>query len=181
MKGVGPSPPKEGNPTLSFRDTEGRVQTPLSQPDKKATILFFLLPDCPISNSYAPEIQRICKDYEAKKIAAFVIHADPDVTAEDAKKHAATYGLACPVLRDPSHLLVKRTGVTMAPEVAVLAPNGSVVYRGRIDNMYVDYGKRLTVPTQRDLRRALDEILDGKKVSIPTTRVLGCDLPEQAK
>src|SRR5256885_13828068 len=100
-----------------FIDVDGRKQTLLGQADGKATLLFYLLPDCPVSNAYAPEIKRICADYEAKKVAAFVVHADPDVTAEVAKKHAQEYGLPCPVLRDPLQRLVKFTGVTMAPEV----------------------------------------------------------------
>ena len=164
-----------------FKDVDGRTQTPLAQPDKKATVLFFLLPDCPVSNSYAPEIQRICVAYEAKKIAAFVVHADPDVTVEQAKKHAKEYGLSCPVLLDPTHVLAKKAGVKMAPEVAVLGPDCKVLYRGRIDDWYVDYGKRRGEPTQRDLRNALDAILQGKAIATPTTKVIGCYLPEAKK
>jgi peptidyl-prolyl cis-trans isomerase A (cyclophilin A) len=51
---------------IRFNEADGRTRTPLSQSDRKATVLFFLLPDCPISNSYMPEIQRICADYEPK-------------------------------------------------------------------------------------------------------------------
>ena len=163
------------------RDVAGRLQTPLAPKDKKATIFFFLLPDCPISNSYAPEIKRICADYELKKIAAFVIHADPDVTVNQAKKHAKDHGLACPVLLDPAHVFVKKAGVTIAPEVAVLAPDGKVLYRGRIDDWYIDYGKRRGEPSQRDLRNALDAIVQGKAVATPTTKAIGCYLPEPKK
>ena len=49
-----------------------------------------------------------------KKVSAFVVHADADVQAADAKKHAKDYGLPCPVLLDPTQVLVKRTGVTTA-------------------------------------------------------------------
>jgi AhpC/TSA family len=171
-----------GNPpdelAIRFDDVNGRVHTPLTQPGKAATVFFFLLPDCPISNSYAPEIKRICADYEGKKVALFVVHADPDVSVDQAKKHAAEYGLLCPVLRDPSHVLVKRTGVTMAPEVAVLGPDRKMLYRGRIDDLYMDYGKRRAAPTQRDLRNALDALLQGKAVPTPTTKALGCHLPD---
>jgi len=173
--------PANKDRAVEFTDVNGRSQTPLTQSDKKATVFFFLLPDCPISNAYAPEIQRICKDYEASKVAAFIVHADPDLTAEAAKKHAKEYGLACPVLLDPAHVLVKRTGVSTAPEVAVLAPDGTVLYRGRIDDWYADYGKRRAQPTQHDLRNALDAILQGKKVTAPTTKALGCPLPEPKK
>jgi len=167
---------KDASP--QFTDINGKTHTPLSQPDKKATVLFFLLPDCPVSNAFAPEIKRICADYEAKKCAVFIVHADPDVTLEQAKKHAKQYGYTSPVLRDPTHLLVKPTGVTMAPEVAVLGPDRKILYRGRIDDLYVSYGKRRPEPMQRNLRNALDAILQGKEVAMPTTKVIGCYLPE---
>jgi len=166
---------------VEFLDLNGQAHAPLKQPEKKATVLFFLLPDCPVSNAYMPEIKRICKDYEAKKVASFVVHADPDVTTEHARKHAKEYGYTCPVLRDPSHVLVKATGVKMAPEVAVLGSDGKVLYRGRIDDLYVDYGKRRPAPTQRDLRDALDAILQGKAVPVSKEKVIGCYLPEPKK
>ena len=178
--GVGSGISPEDRSVL-FRDIDGRTHTPLSQPDKKATVLFFVLPDCPISNAYAPEIKRICKDYEPKKVATFLVHADPDVSAEQAKMHAKEYGLACPVLRDPTHVLVKRTGVSIAPEVAVLGPDGKLLYRGRIDDLYIEVGKRRAEPTQRDLRNALDAIVQGKAVPTPVTKAIGCFLPEPKK
>jgi hypothetical protein len=170
-----------GPAAVEFTDTAGRTQTPLSQPDKKATVLFFVQSDCPISNAYAPEIRRICSDYDKKKVAAFIVHADPDVTLDQARAHAKEYGYVCPVLRDPTHVLVKKTGVATAPEVAVLTPDGKVSYRGRIDDWYVDFGKRRAQPTRRDLREALDAILQGNPVPTPVTKVIGCPLPEPSK
>lgn len=166
----------------SFADVlAGKAYTPLSQADMKATVLFFLLPDCPISNAYAPEIKRICSDYEPKKVAAFIVHADPDVSPEQAKKHAKEYGFACPTLRDPSHVLVKHAGATVAPEVALLGPDAKLLYRGRIDNLYVELGKRRAIPTTRDLRDALDAVLAGRAVTTPRTEAIGCFLPEPKK
>jgi hypothetical protein len=168
-------------PSVTLKDAEGRTQTPLAQPGKLATVLFFVLPDCPIVNASAPEIQRICKDYEAKKVATFLVYPDPDVSAQQVKEHCKAFGLTSPALLDPTHLLVKNAGATIAPEAAVLDPAGKVVYRGRIDDLYAALGKRRPAPTQRDLRIALDEILQGKAVSTPTTKAIGCFLPEPKK
>jgi membrane dipeptidase len=165
---------------VSFTDIDGRMHTPLSQPDKKGTIFFFVLPDCPVSNAYAPEIKRICDDY-SKKFATFVVHVDPDVTSKDAKKHAKAYGLTGPILLDPTHILVRQTEATIAPEAAVLGPNGTLLYRGRIDDLYSDVGTRRPEPTQRDLRVALDAIAVGKNVPTPRTKAVGCFLPEPRK
>jgi peroxiredoxin len=166
---------------IKATDCDGKVQTLWGEAGRKATVLIFLMPDCPISNAYAPEIKQLCKDYEPKKVAFFVVHADPDVTAQRAKEHAKEYGLPCPLLRDPTHELVKHTGVKIAPEVAVLAPSGKVIYRGRIDDWYVALGKRRGEPTQRDLRNALDAVLRGAPVATPATKAIGCPLPEPSK
>src|SRR5262245_3699140 len=116
----------------SVRDAEGRAHTPLVQPEAKAIVFLFLLPDCPISNYYAPEIKRVCADYKDKKVATFVVHCDPDVTAARAREHAKEYGLPCPGLLDPTHVLTKKLGATKAPEAVVVGPDGKVAYRGRI-------------------------------------------------
>ena len=64
-------------------------------------------------------------------------------------------------LRDPAHALVKFTEATITPEAAVVA-DGRVVYRGRIDDRYVDLGVERPSPTQRDLADALTAVLAGK-------------------
>ena len=165
---------KTSSSSLQFTDLAGRIQTPLSQPGHQATILFFVLRDCPISNAYAPEIKRIAAEYAQRKIASFVVYVDPDLTTDAAKKHAKDYGYECPVICDNSLKLVEQTGVTIAPEVAVLDANGKRLYRGRIDNLYAGLGKRRPQATQHDLRDTLDAILDGKPVPNETTRSIGC-------
>ena len=165
---------KTSSSSLQFTDLQGRIQTPLSQPDQQATILFFVLPDCPISNAYAPEIKRISAEYSQRKIASFVVYVDPDLTIDAAKKHAKDYGYECPVICDNSLKLVQQTGVTIAPEVAVLDTNGKRLYRGRIDNLYAGLGKRRVKATELDLRNTLDAILDGKPIPNETTQSIGC-------
>jgi thiol-disulfide isomerase/thioredoxin len=167
--------------TVQFKDIDGNVHTPLAPAQKKASLLLFLLPDCPVCNAYAPEIRRVCKEYEAKGVGVFVVHADSDVTALDARKHAKDYQLPCSILLDPLHLLVKWTGATMAPEAAVVGPEGKVVYLGRIDDLFADYGKRRVEPNERDLRNALDAVLSNKTVPGPTGKPIGCHLPALRK
>jgi Redoxin len=174
---------KKSSKSVQITDLEGRLQTPLSQPDHTATILFFVLPDCPISNAYAPEIKRISSEYHQRKIVSFLVYVDPDMTIDAARKHAKDYGYECPVICDPSLTLVQETGVTIAPEVAVLDPSGKRLYRGRIDNLYAALGKRRQQATEHDLRNTLDAILDGKPIPNETTRSIGCFIlkPEPKK
>jgi hypothetical protein len=109
------------------------------------------------------------------------VHADPDLTADEARKHAAEYGLTLPVLLDSKHQLVAATGATRTPEVAVLLKDGSLAYRGRIDDRYPGLGKKRQAPTQRDLRDALTSILADEPLRVSRTAAVGCSIPDLPK
>jgi hypothetical protein len=70
------------------------------------------------------------------------------------------------------------TGARVTPEVAVFRPGGRIVYRGRIDDRYVAFGKMRQVPTTRDLEHVLNALLEGKQVANATTVAIGCFIPE---
>jgi hypothetical protein len=69
------------------------------------------------------------------------------------------------------------TGVRVTPEAAVFV-SGQIVYRGRIDNRYVAFGKTRPAPTAHDLEAALETILKGKPVTNATTTAIGCFIPD---
>src|SRR5437867_809213 len=96
-----------GGPTGSpvFMDLDGVAHRPLESRDKIGSVLFFYWHDCPVSNSYAPEINRICASYT--NFAFYIVQIDPDLTTAAAKEHAKEYALRAPVLLDPEHRLVK--------------------------------------------------------------------------
>ncbi|MBA4190730.1 MAG: hypothetical protein C0467_22320 [Planctomycetaceae bacterium] len=162
----------------SFRDLDGKEQTPLAVDGVKAHALLFVSTDCPIANSYAPEINALVKDLAASPVRFYAIHVEPDLTPDAARKHAKEYGLNLPILLDPKQELVAATGVTRVPEVAVILPDGTVAYRGRIDDRYAALGKKRPAPTERDLRDALTAILEGKAVATPRTTAVGCVIPD---
>ncbi|MCS6865306.1 MAG: redoxin family protein [Gemmataceae bacterium] len=147
----------------------------------KAVVLIFIGYDCPISNGYAPEVIRLCKEYTAKGVAFCVVYADADIPIEQARQHAKEYGYNCPAILDPQMTLVRKVGATVKPEAAVLSPQGELLYRGRINNLYIDYGKKRPQPTQHDLKEALEAVLANKPVPVTRTRAIGCyiDVPDK--
>ncbi len=157
-------------------DVEGKFHEPLKADARKATVVIFTLPDCPIANSFAPEINRLVADYSAKGVGVYLAHVDHALTAVDARKHATDYGFRCPVLLDTQHALVKTLGATRTPQAFLLDAKGQTVYRGRINNLYADYGQRRQSVTQHDLRDALEAVLAGKPVAQPVTEAIGCHI-----
>ena len=160
--------------SLSVKDIDDKAYTPLQMPGQKASVLLFITHDCPIANAYAPEIKRICTDYQLKGVSVFVVYVDPSLSAEQARKHAAEFGYTCPQILDAAHTLVKTLSARTTPEAFVVSPDGKTLYRGRIDDRYITFGKSRGEPTQRDLRQALDEVLAGKAVTTASTEAVGC-------
>jgi hypothetical protein len=160
---------------VTIRDVNGVAREPLKVGAGKAKVLFFITNDCPISNAYAPEIARICKDYQARGIGCELVYVDPTLSDEAARKHAQEYGHGdYPRIVDRKHELVNATGVTITPEAAVVDRRGKVVYRGRIDDSFAALGQPRRPVRSADLRNALDEIVAGKAIARPETKALGC-------
>jgi thiol-disulfide isomerase/thioredoxin len=161
-----------------LKDIEGVERHPLaSTPGGKAAVVIFLAHDCPISNSYAPEINRLCAQYGGDgKFAFSLVHPLAELSADEAKKHAKEYGYTVPVFVDTKHVLTRRLGPKVTPEVAVIDPAGKVLYQGRIDDRWATFGRARIEPTARDLRAALDAILAGKPVPTERTDAVGCPI-----
>src|SRR5215475_8267574 len=92
-------------------------------------------------------------------------------------RHARDYGFDFPVLLDPAQTLANQTGVTLTPTAVILSPAGELLYRGRIDNRYLDFGKYRDAGVKPDLRLALDAVIAGKPVAEKYTKSIGCALP----
>jgi len=149
---------------LSFFGASGRVNA-----------LFFVSSDCPVSNSYAPEIQRVCQAYGAKGVTCSLLYEDVGITAEAVRKHQNEYryrGIRAAI--DGARTVAKEANATVTPEAVVVAADGTVRYRGRIDNLYAALGKPRQQVTEHDLSDALDAVLAGKPVPKPETKALGC-------
>jgi peroxiredoxin len=158
-------------------DAEGRRHTAREWKGTRAVALFFIAAECPISNRYAPEINRIVADYATRGVAFYGVHSDQDVGAEASRRHARDYGFNFPVLLDPAQTLANQTGVTLTPTAVILSPAGELLYRGRIDNRYLDFGKYRDAGVKPDLRLALDAVIAGKPVAEKYTKSIGCALP----
>ena len=164
------------SPVTRVRDTAGNVVLPMMTYDHPATVFFFIGVDCPISNSYAPEMNRIVADYRARGVRAYMVYADEELSASSAESHSTAFKFACPSLMDSHGLLVERFGPRVTPEAVVVDRAGRMVYRGRIDDWYAGFGRQRQTPTTHELRDALDAVLAGKVPRPATTRPVGCPI-----
>lgn len=168
------------NLSLTIKDIRGRAQSPFKAEGQTASVLFFIQQDCPISNRYAPEIARIVNEYAPKKIRFYLVYVDSTATTKVIEAHLREFSLPdAPAIHDAKRLLVATTGVSVTPETAVVGKGGEILYRGRIDNLYEALGRPRRNVTERDLRNALDAVLQNKRVPVVRTQAVGCYITEQ--
>lgn len=172
--------------SVELRDINGRATTPFD-PAGRASIVFFVATDCPISNSYAPVIQRACREYGPRGVDCSLIYEDVDTHPTPAhldqlvRAHMQEYGYTeFTAVVDRDRAVATYAKATVTPQAFVIDRSGEIRYRGRIDNLYAAFGRTRQQVTSHDLRDALDAVLAGGKVQHPETEALGCFITDPA-
>ena len=141
--------------------------------DRKATVVFTVLSECPVAQAFSPEMGRLAREFGPKGVRFLMAFADGKPKAWTA--HVKAYGLGFPAVgATPSFMRLVRP--TAVPTAALIGADGRVVYVGRIDDRYPALGV-LRDPRRHDLRLALEAFLAGKPVVPARTAVVGCALP----
>ena len=139
-----------------------------------ATVDIFVSIDCPIANAYSPTLRRLYQEYTKHEIQFHLVYPEPTLTEAEIRKHRETYELPIPSIHDSKHLHVKKARATTTPEVAVYDNSGSLVYRGKIDNLFTDLGDRRQVASEHYLKDTLDKLLRGETLTFTSTEPVGC-------
>lgn len=154
-------------------DLRGKPFNPFQAATGKVIVLIFLRTDCPISNRYAPTVQQLSSD-RMDQAAFFLVYPSRKETAEVIRKHHKDFGYTLAAIRDPQHILVKRSAAQITPEAAVFNVTGQLVYHGRIDNLYEDFGHPRKRATTHELADAIEAATAGKSLSATATPAVGC-------
>ncbi len=158
---------------ITLKTVGGATETLYPARDRKATVVFVVLAECPIARGYSPEMARVAKDYAKRGVKCVMAFADGDAASIKAQMKA--FALPFPAAKIDRRLLalLKPTAV---PTAAVVGPDGTLAYVGRIDDRYPALGTQRK-PRRHDLRLALDQFLAHKPVVPARTTVVGCALP----
>lgn len=140
----------------------------------KLVVCVFVSSECPISNKFAPEIERLSQKYSKDEVSFNVVYPNASDTDSKVTEHRRDYHLTGAFIRDPKHELVKLAGATVTPEAAVFDSKRELVYRGRVNDQYLALGKGRPHPTQHDLEDAITALLAGQKPKQSRTEAVGC-------
>ncbi len=142
----------------------------------KAVAIVFLSDECPVSNQYVAELNRISQEMSHSPVEFYGVMSDRTRTRAQAKAFADSFSVKFPILFDASATLARLLKPTHVPQAFVVDPIGNVLYRGRIDDQFDEKLKRRTIVTTRDLADALKSVVAGNKPAVAQTTPVGCKL-----
>lgn len=159
-------------------DLHGNAVDPWKMPGG-IQVLLFVRTDCPITNRYAPELQRIANRYKNAGVRFWLVYSGRTDVLSSVEEHLHQYAFPGTPLLDPEHALVSRAHAAVAPEAAVFDRKGQLLYHGRIDDRWISFGRSRPAATVHDLDVAIESALAGRTPPKRATQAIGCSLVDE--
>ena len=159
----------------SFRllDYRGKVHTLADFQRYPVLVVAFLGTECPLVKLYGPRLAKMAEELDPQGVGFVGVNANSQDSVTEMAAFARRHDIKFPIVKDLGTRVADQMGAVRTPEVFVLDQQRVVRYWGRIDDQYgVGYVRKS--PEKHDLRNALDELLAGKKVSMPVNPAVGC-------
>ena len=165
-------------PDFSVVGTDGQTYTLANFVEATTLVVFFTCNHCPFVVGSDELTRATAEKFQDKGVAFIGINSNSEKTnpTDDfdqmvlrMKEHNFPWIYA----RDASQEVAQAYGALRTPHFYVFDADLKCAYRGQLDDSRPGNGKPVT---GKDLRAALDEILEGKPVSAPQIPSLGCNI-----
>jgi thiol-disulfide isomerase/thioredoxin len=157
---------------IAAENLAGKTVDPFAESRGRPLVLLFVRTDCPVSNRYAPLLEKLSEKFSTVRF--WLVYPDGSESSGRIRSHLHDYGYSIPALRDPRHALVERASATVTPEAAVFDRSGKLVYHGRIDNWYEDFGRSRSAATTHELEDAIAAAIKGSAPASGHAGAVGC-------
>lgn len=159
-----------------LQDVDGR---PIDAADASArcTVLFFLGTECPLVKLYASRVEQLVSELHADGVRLIGIASNTQDDVDELRAFAKENRLTFPIVKDATCQLADLVSATRTPEVVMLDQTFRVRYRGRIDGQFTfgsGVGLAAPVAKRSDLKLAIQQLLLGQEIEVPSTEVKGC-------
>lgn len=139
-----------------------------------AIAIVFLSAACPISRQLLPRLEQLQAEFADQGFTFIGISANdrvqvPQDDRPGMEAFVAQNGITFPYIRDVTQDVARAFHVTCTPEVFLLDQDSRIRYQGAID----DNPRRAEQVTQRYLRSALMELLQGQEITVTQAEAAG--------
>lgn len=170
-------------PAFSLPDAvTGRMVSPADYADRKALLVMFICRHCPYVKHIEQELAQLARDYENSSLGIIAISSNdaaayPEDAPESLKEQALQLGFNFPYCYDESQDVARAFQAACTPDFFLYGAERKLVYRGQFDDSRPGNGKPVT---GRDLRAAIDAVLEGRTVSADQKPSAGCNIKWKA-
>ena len=166
-------------PEFSLPDAiSGKTLTLSELKSSVATVVMFICNHCPFVKHIQKELVKLANDYLAKGVSFIAISSNDAATyredsPEKMKEVARKFAYPFPFLYDESQEVAKAYDAACTPDFYIFDKGLKCVYRGQLDDSRPESG----VPvTGRDIRAALDAIIERRAVDAAQKPSVGCNI-----
>lgn len=154
--------------TRSFTDLKGT----------RATVVMFICNHCPFVKHVNPELVRLAHTYTPKGVGWIAISSNdvenyPEDHPDKMRETARMEGYPFPYLYDATQEIARDYQAACTPDFYLFDSEGLLVYRGQLDSSRP--GNEIPVNGE-DLRKALDDVLQGRQPSKDQKPSIGCNI-----
>ncbi len=156
----------------------GRTVSLSNFAEKKALLVMFICRHCPYVQHVKKELARLGKDYVARNVGIVAISANdarkyPDDAPENLAAFAREENFNFPMCYDESQETARAYTAACTPDFFLFDDQHKLVYRGQLDDSRPESGRPVT---GKDLRAAIDAVLEGKPVNKKQRPSAGCNI-----
>lgn len=139
------------------------------------TVYYFLAEECVICQQYTPTMNRLYASYNSEDLSFVGLFPNRFSKEEGIKNFKVKYNIEFPLKREFFQSKTKLFGAEITPEVVVYnETKAKIIYKGRIDNLFVRVGKRRRVVTKTELEDVLKSLVTGESMHVKNTSSIGC-------
>ncbi len=166
-------------PAFSLLDTVTGNTVSLNElKGEQATVIMFICNHCPYVIHVNSELVKLGNDYAAKGVKFIAISSNdvvshPEDSPEKMKQVAAKENYAFPYLYDETQSVAKAYDAACTPDIYIFNKELKLAYRGQLDDSRPSNKIALT---GKDVRAALDCLIEGKQVSPLQRPNIGCNI-----
>jgi len=143
----------------------------------KGTLVIFSSNTCPWVIRWEDRYVKLALKYTSQGIGMVAINSNSarfneSESLEKMKQHSKEKNYNFPYVQDKDSRLAKLFGATKTPHIYLFDSNDELVYKGAID----DNARNSNQVNESYLFNAIDEMLNGKTISKPISKALGCSI-----
>ena len=165
-------------PDFNLPDTEGKFVSLSDFKDAPALLVIFMCNHCPFVKHILDELIELIKQYQQKALAVVGINSNdvdnyPDDSPRMMAKVAKQKEFTFPYLYDPTQEIAKAYMAACTPDFFLFDKNRNLVYRGQMDDSRPGNNQPVN---GKNLRSAIDAVLEGKHVAKDQRPSMGCNI-----